>query len=47
MALPELTDSGELPLGVHLTSLQETLARNPSCIGGRDIAACELALFGR
>ena len=27
MALPELTDSGELPLGVHPASLEETLAR--------------------
>jgi len=27
MALPELTDTGELPLGVHPASLQETLAR--------------------
>ena len=27
MALPELTDSGELPLGVHPASLQETLVR--------------------
>jgi hypothetical protein len=27
MALPELTDSGELPLGVHFASLQETLVR--------------------
>ena len=26
MALPELTDSGELPLGVHRASLDETLA---------------------
>ncbi len=27
MALPEMTDSGELPLGVHPASLQETVAR--------------------
>ena len=27
MALPELTDSGELPLGVHSASMKETLAR--------------------
>jgi Family of unknown function (DUF6932) len=27
MPLPELTDSGELPLGVHRASLQETLER--------------------
>jgi hypothetical protein len=27
MPLPELTDSGELPLGVHQASLQETLKR--------------------
>lgn len=27
MALPDLTDSGELPLGVHPASLQETLDR--------------------
>jgi len=27
MALPELTDSGELPLGVHPASLRETLER--------------------
>ena len=27
MALPELTDSGELPLGVHPASLQETISR--------------------
>jgi len=27
MALPKLTDSGELPLGVHPASLQETIAR--------------------
>lgn len=27
MPLPELTDSGDLPLGVHRASLQETLAR--------------------
>jgi hypothetical protein len=27
MALPELTDSGELPLGVHPASLEETLER--------------------
>ena len=27
MRLPELTDSGELPLGVHRASLQETLER--------------------
>ena len=27
MPLPELTDSGELPLGVHPASLSETLER--------------------
>ena len=27
MAVPEMTDSGELPLGVHPASLQETLDR--------------------
>ena len=27
MDLPEMTDSGELPLGVHPASLQDTLAR--------------------
>ena len=27
MPLPELTDSGELPLGVHRASLQDTLER--------------------
>ena len=27
MPLPQLTDSGDLPLGVHQASLQETLAR--------------------
>ncbi len=27
MSLPELTDTGDLPLGVHLASLKETLAR--------------------
>jgi hypothetical protein len=27
MALPELTDSGELPVGIHPATLKETLAR--------------------
>lgn len=27
MSLPQLTDSGDLPIGVHKASLQETLAR--------------------
>ncbi len=27
MALPELTDSGELPIGVHPATMRETLAR--------------------
>ena len=32
MPLPELTDSGELPVGVHQASLRDTLR----CFGGGD-----------